>query len=270
MFPKGFRFSQTSLQDYVDCPRRFQLRYLQSQVWPAVQVEPVLDYERRVLRGSRFHRLVERHQLGLEVDLLTDLVADDLELDRWWRAYLDFDMLHGLQGKRYPELALSGWVAGFPLVALFDLVVVVDSRVFIFDWKTYERVPSRWWFESRLQTRVYRYVMGQQGAYFWGSWFVPEVVTLVYWVLGETVVFDYSPALFEFDRVYLSDLIGDVSSRDVGEVWPLVLDRDVCRFCVYRSLCERGIFADKGGNYVANSEWGVGVFELDGGLEVGF
>jgi len=35
--PTGFRFSQASLQDYVDCPQRFQLRYLAALQWPAVE-----------------------------------------------------------------------------------------------------------------------------------------------------------------------------------------------------------------------------------------
>ena len=46
--PEGFRFSQSSLQDYVDCRRRFQLRYLQNLAWPALQSEPALENERGV------------------------------------------------------------------------------------------------------------------------------------------------------------------------------------------------------------------------------
>jgi len=40
--PEGFEFSQGVLQDLVDCPRRFQLQYVQAQPWPAVDVEPAL------------------------------------------------------------------------------------------------------------------------------------------------------------------------------------------------------------------------------------
>ena len=38
--PDDFHFSQGSLQDYVDCQRRFQLRYLMKLAWPAVDAEP--------------------------------------------------------------------------------------------------------------------------------------------------------------------------------------------------------------------------------------
>jgi hypothetical protein len=59
--PEGFQFSQASLQDYVDCPRRFQLRYLVNLDWPAVEAEPVLKHERHMERAGLFHQMV--HQL---------------------------------------------------------------------------------------------------------------------------------------------------------------------------------------------------------------
>jgi hypothetical protein len=44
--PPAFQFSQTSLQDFSDCQRRFQLRYLQEQDWPAPVAEPMAEMER--------------------------------------------------------------------------------------------------------------------------------------------------------------------------------------------------------------------------------
>ena len=38
--PPQFAFSQSSLQDYMDCPRRFQLRYLDRLIYPAAESEP--------------------------------------------------------------------------------------------------------------------------------------------------------------------------------------------------------------------------------------
>ena len=63
--PDRFTFSQSSLQDYTDCPRRFQLRYIEQLKWPAVESEPVLDNERRQQEGQLFHRLVQQHRIGL-------------------------------------------------------------------------------------------------------------------------------------------------------------------------------------------------------------
>ena len=61
-----FQFSQNSLQDYVDCQRRFQLRYILDQRWPAAESEPIQEHEHFVEQGSQFHLLIQRHLLGLD------------------------------------------------------------------------------------------------------------------------------------------------------------------------------------------------------------
>ncbi len=234
--PDTFKFSQSNLQDYVDCARRFQLRYVESQTWPAVQAEPLLEYERHLERGAEFHRLIERHQLGVDASLL-EVGISDPDLLEWWRAYLNFSYLHRLEGRRYPEYTLSAHVGGVVLVATFDLLVV-GERVVIFDWKTYSHRPSLQWFEARLQTRVYPFVVCSSG-------YSPEQVSMVYWlagVSGESVVVPYDSARFGRDRAYLEGLVADVARRveSLEDVWWLTADVGRCRFCEYRSLCDRG------------------------------
>jgi hypothetical protein len=85
--PPGFQFSQGSLQDYIDCHRRFQLRYLVQLAWPAVESEPVLESERFMQQGARFHRMVQQHLLGISAERLA-MLAKDEDLLRWWENYL--------------------------------------------------------------------------------------------------------------------------------------------------------------------------------------
>ena len=63
--PPDFHFSQGNLQDYSDCPRRFQLRYLLELAWPAVEAEPADEFETRIRDGEAFHRMVQQHVLGV-------------------------------------------------------------------------------------------------------------------------------------------------------------------------------------------------------------
>ncbi|HZU87116.1 MAG TPA: PD-(D/E)XK nuclease family protein, partial [Anaerolineaceae bacterium] len=62
--PVSFHFSQNNLQDYVDCARRFELRHLLRLEWPALQSEPVLERERLMILGQRFHQMVQQHLSG--------------------------------------------------------------------------------------------------------------------------------------------------------------------------------------------------------------
>lgn len=268
--PDTFKFSQSNLQDLVDCARRFQLRYVESQAWPAVQAEPLLEYERHLERGAEFHRLIERHQLGMDASLLEANISDPNLLE-WWRSYLNFDYVHQLEGRRYPEYSLSARVGDVLLVATFDLLVV-GERIVIFDWKTYSHRPGLQWFEARLQTRVYPFVVCSLG-------YSPEQVSMVYWLVGvpdKPVIVQYDSARFEGDRAYLGGLVAEVARRveSSEDVWPLTADVARCRFCEYRSLCDRGEVADSfeefsmlDGNTALGGDLVLGLFDVE---ELGF
>ena len=75
--PDNFQFSQGSLQDYVDCRRRFQLRYLERRAWPALQTEPAIEAERHMRLGALFHRLVQAYLLGVPAESLAALIQDE-------------------------------------------------------------------------------------------------------------------------------------------------------------------------------------------------
>ena len=162
--PTDFQFSQGSLQDYVDCPRRFQLRYLLRLAWPAVEAEPALENERHLQQGAAFHRLAHQHILGLSPERLSSMVTDE-DLSRWWRNYLN-SAPADLAGLRYPEVALSAPVSGHRLVAKYDLIVVgPGQRSTILDWKTSRKRPRRKWLAKSLQTRVYPYLLVRAGSH---------------------------------------------------------------------------------------------------------
>ena len=239
MLPENFRFTQSNLQDFVDCERRFQLKHLEQRVWPAVEAEPWLARERRLELGARFHRLVERHQLGVPVEALSRLVENEPELTEWWRAYLDYDELHALAGNRYPEYVLSAELEGHRVLAKYDLLVVQPGeRLVIFDWKTYRRLPGRDQLAARIQTSLYKVLAVAAGSALFGSELVPEQVEFVYWSPVGVVQFEYGREAFEQDRVFLVGLM----DRVVGLFdWSMVLSENRCQFCEFRSYCSRGV-----------------------------
>ena len=83
--------ARASLQDYADCRRRFQLRYLQRVAWPAIQAEPARENERHIQRGERFHRLAQQYLVGVPEAGLTRMAEadEDENLQRWWQNFLD-------------------------------------------------------------------------------------------------------------------------------------------------------------------------------------
>ena len=88
--------SQSSLQDYNDCPRRFELRYIQHLAYPAVESEPALENEKHQQEGEYFHRLVQQHLIGIPAEQVGKL-ANTPNLQRWWENYVNAKDLSGFK-----------------------------------------------------------------------------------------------------------------------------------------------------------------------------
>lgn len=249
--PPDFQFSQGSLQDYVDCPRRFQLRYLLRVAWPAIEAEPALENEHHLQQGAAFHRLVHQHLLGIVPERLSGSISDP-DLARWWHNYLAAPPPH-LPPSRYPESVLSAPVGGtglaghHRLVATYDLVAVdAGQRAVIVDWKTFRQRPQRKWLAGRLQTHVYPYLLVRAGRLLnAGQSLPPEQVEMLYWFANFPEApqrFAYDVAQYHADEAYLGSLIEEIGHRGDGD-FPLTVDERRCRYCAYRSLCQRGTTA---------------------------
>lgn len=251
--PSDFHFSQGSLQDFVDCPRRFQLRYLDRIAWPAVQAEPILENERHVQQGALFHLLVQQQLVGVPVDRLTAMAQGDADLAAWWQAYLAAAPA-ALPGQHFPEVTLSaplGASGERRLVAKYDLVVLTpEGRAVIFDWKTARHRAPRRWLAERLQTRVYPWLLLQAGFDLSaGQPLAADRIEMIYWFAGfpdrpERFVYDAGQAAE--DGGALHGLVEQIALLASGEgLWPLTPHEERCRFCVYRSLCNRGAEAGR-------------------------
>ncbi len=237
-----FSFSQSSLQDYVDCARRFQLLYIEQLKWPAVETMPVLENERRQLEGQQFHRMVQQHLVGLPANKL-ERMANTETLARWWQHFLDFRNQEDF-GIIHPELTISAPVGKHRLMAKYDLISVKDNHTIIYDWKTYQKRPENTDMDRRLQTRVYPALLVLAGSHINnGNGFTADQVEMQYWYAefpNEPYQLSYSGTIHKHDLLYINSLIDEISAK---QSYPPTDNEKKCAFCVYRSFCERGVFA---------------------------
>ncbi len=238
-------FSQTSLQDFVDCERRYQLRHLMRLAWPAPQAEPMLENENHLLQGAAFHRLVHQGYLGIPIERLERLRMPE-PLHRWWRAHqATVPPLLEEGAHLYPEILLAGAWHGHRLIARYDLLAVYPGRrVLILDWKTNRRRPRRAWMQERLQTRLYPFLLTIAGAFLNdGTPWQPEQIEMLYWFAEapqEPMRFPYSHARWQEDQTFFRALLDRLDNLPEDTPLPRTEDERACRFCVYRSLCARG------------------------------
>jgi CRISPR/Cas system-associated exonuclease Cas4 (RecB family) len=238
--------SQSSLQDYVDCPRRLQLRYIEQLSYPASESEPALENEKHQQEGEYFHRLVQQHLIGIPEDKLTRL-ANTPNLSRWWSNFISDTSLKELNQAlvRYAEASLSSPLGKFRLVAKYDLIVLIGDKIIVYDWKTYRKRPKNEWLASRWQTRVYCALLAQAGAHLLnnGKSVASEQIEMNYWFSefpSDPAHFQYSAAQFKRDWVWLEKLADEIAN---ASSFPQTEDRQKCSYCPYRSYCDRGIRA---------------------------
>lgn len=238
--PHDFHFSQTSLQDWQTCSRRFQLLHLARVAYPAPVTADQTEFEAHMARGDEFHRLVHQHLTGIDPDIIARQISDE-QVAVWWGRYL----AHGLTdvpAQRHAEISLAAPLGDYRLVAKYDLIAVQPGeRAVILDWKTAQRLPQPGTLESRLQTVVYRYLLVEAGAYFNGGQPIPpEQVEMVYWFANfptQPVRLPYSAAQHQADKARLERMVREIAAEREFPKMPESDKERVCRFCNYRSLC---------------------------------
>lgn len=248
ILPQDFDFTQGKLQDYVDCPYRFYLRYILRTKWPALVVDDALEFERRSQAGARFHRLIQQYLLGISETRINELADEDPnpDLQTWWEGFLTF-VPPWLDGQPYVETTLTTSLAGQRLVAKYDLILATDDRTLtIFDWKTSEKLPRVDWLLGRVQTQLYRLVLTDASSLiFDGQPVDPECITMNYWFApqpGTPVTLPYSRTTYQRDQAHLARIIKEICVSE-PESFHRTSDLKQCRYCVYRSHCDRGVEA---------------------------
>lgn len=234
--PELFRFSQNSLQDYADCPRRFELKYIFRQDWPAAVSEPIMEFELHQKLGNQFHLLVQRHLAGIAEKILNGSLPDTL-LEQWWKNYLTFIKQFDLN-KCKAEQIFSIPFGQDRLIAKYDCIITGENHLTIIDWKTSRfRTPGKV-LRSKLQSMVYPYVLFASNPEKYSA----EKIHLVYWFPEfpndpEEMIFSQED-LIEI-KPHIQELIDSIKNTQIGS-FALMENNKLCKFCTFRSLCNRG------------------------------
>jgi CRISPR/Cas system-associated exonuclease Cas4 (RecB family) len=238
-------FSQNKLQDYLDCQRRFELKHLLKQPWPAIQSEPVLENEEHMLLGQKFHLLVQQYFSGLEEKLISTQI-NDITLQKWWQSFLVFSA--GMQNIPHKaELQINTRLNGTRLVGILDLILIQPGYKFtIIDWKTNRHKPTRSSLQNHIQTRLYPLILTTAGKFLNNNVEIaPDQIEMIYWYPEypqHPEIFVYSKEKYQNDRGFIENLISEIQVKLPGS-FQKTDQFKMCKFCNYRSLCDRGIAA---------------------------
>jgi len=270
--PQPLEFSQTSLQDYLECPRRFELSSLQETIWPAAHSAPLVKFEELTEMGTRFHQLCHQFFLGVDPDLIASTISEP-KLNQLWNAFLPYGQSLRARKMYFEQLLRLPFQDHF-LVAKYDLIVQEpEGQYLIIDWKTASKKPSKSLLANRVQTLLYPFIFQQTGRdLFDKDKLSPAEITMQYWypqASDPEEVFPYSTPRHQEVSQFLSNLIAEIElAVKLGEPFPLTEDLDDCQYCIYRSYCERGnqasplpVGADLENEDLSNTHFDIGLIK---------
>lgn len=248
-----FRFSQSGLQAFDRCRRRFFLRYVDELEWPAPVTDSEEQWEEATRRGQLFHLLVQQSALGIDVEA-TVAASGDGVLAGWWENFLRSAPCPGAGERILSEVELSAAVGEFSAVAKFDRIVLPapdsGASIRIIDWKTGRLRPRQAELQRSWQTAVYCYVFTEVGDTLIeeanSGAIDPGRLELQYWHAGFPDALQpirYSAALHAEAEDRLQRTIAEIASlaeKGEPEGFPRTGDERECRHCEYRSYCGRG------------------------------
>lgn len=238
-----FLFTQHSLATFEKCPLKFKKRYLEGLKWESSLRE---DVKKRLELGNNFHLLAYRYFLGIDSGIVEGVEGFE-ELNRWMDA-LQRHFKKDDKAMYFPEYKLRMAKNNMRLEANFDLLVVRDDSVEIWDWKTHggdsvekarnERLEGERLRKS-LQTMVYLFVLKEQLDKVALRDMDCSKIRMCYWqpdppkVLAEI---NYSAHMHETFGKTLQNRINDILEYDY-ESFDKSMYKKSCKLCEFNWFC---------------------------------
>ena len=236
----NFIFSQNSLQNYIDCKRRFYLKEIQQLQWPALESEPTRMQEDRTAFGAEFHLLCTQYFSGVPETAIRESIESP-EILQWWNAFVSL----GLKPAPHlqPEKAITVPFLDYRLTVHFDLLISnQDDHYLIYDWKTNLKQPQRTTLGKRMQTIIYPLVLQMFCETNNPGNSRPENIEMIYWYPSfpeHPIKFGYDQITYVRQKSELESLISEIMQNEEEE-FSLTENISYCKFCQYRSFCNRG------------------------------
>jgi hypothetical protein len=259
--------NQGVLQDFLECPRRFQLKMLDELPWPAAHTSRLDQFDQSITLGNRFHLLCNQFFSGMNKSDLEKGIDDPVLLEMFHSFIPYGESL--LKYRCFSEQLIVCSFMQHKLIAKFDLIVEIEPyRFVITDWKTSPTKPSREILSSRIQTILYPFIFHQAGHLLTGGNEIDaDSILMQFWYplcTEPEEVFPYSNQIHHEVLDHLTNLISSLNQfLRSAEIFPLTDDKELCIFCNYRSLCDRGVSPGKFNKFIPIEQEDLSNFRFD-------
>ena len=149
----NFIYSQNSINTYKSCPLKFKYKYIDKINWRQDDIGSREYYESLVV-GSEFHLLCERYFSKIPLGINENTNPKFIKWIDKIRKLLPMcsESRHMIY---LPEYEIRYSIDGNVITAKYDLIIIKDNAIEIWDWKTENKKVDYKNAQNRIQTIVY-------------------------------------------------------------------------------------------------------------------
>ena len=149
----NFIYSQNSINTYKSCPLKFKYKYIDKINWRQDDIGSREYYESLVI-GSEFHLLCERYFSNIPLGINENTNPKFIKWIEKIKKLLP--MCSESRHMMYlPEYEIIYSIDGNVITAKYDLIIIKDNSIEIWDWKTENKKVDYKNAQNRIQTIVY-------------------------------------------------------------------------------------------------------------------
>lgn len=145
---KNFRYSQNSINTYKSCPVKFKYKYIDNINWKYDDLTAE-EYYKNLKLGREFHLLCERYFSNIPLGKI-----ENEKFNKWINKVKKIIPLE--KEKEYiSEYEVRYILNDSEIQANYDLIIIGENTIDIWDWKTESKKITYKNVEERMQTMVY-------------------------------------------------------------------------------------------------------------------
>ncbi|MGL5507628.1 MAG: PD-(D/E)XK nuclease family protein [Paraclostridium sp.] len=231
---KNFLYSQNSINTYKSCPLKFKYKYIDKVNWKQDDENSRAYYENLKL-GTDFHLICERYFSNIPTGIEHSQNYDfNLWLDKVKRLIpLNEEYIY------LPEYEVRYKLDDVNIQAKYDLVIISDNKISIWDWKTENRKLDYNSVENRMQTIIYLFLAAEV---------IPNIhnrkidytnININYYqpeYYNEPITIKYSEEKHTRNRENIKNYINTITETCYEDEISLKNDKH-CKFCEFNKLC---------------------------------
>ncbi len=224
-----FVYSQNSINTYKSCPLKFKYKYIDNINWRKDDIASRNYYESLVV-GSEFHLVCERYfrdiPLGIDNNPKfigwVNKVKNLLPKDNDSKLYL-------------PEYEIRYNLNGNIISAKYDLVVIKDNTIEIWDWKTESQKLEYKNYQSRMQTIVYMFLAKEVLPNLYGIDIDYKDIKMKYLQVEfeeQPITISYTKEVHEANKEKIIKYITNINNGRYD-----IKNEKHCEYCEFNRLC---------------------------------